>query len=182
MWPYDISKFSIAPSLEAYNAAKLEGKFVYSSVNQTLTSIKQVLSQGFPILFGIMVYEFLETKTTLTTGEVPVPNKNVEQQLGGHGIALVGYDDDIKKFTFLNSWGTKYGLPDKKGYFHIPYDYITDKDLAFDFWVLTYFGALTTPSPPAPPVPVPVPPFKLISAIYGSRSRRVNVTAKFFYS
>lgn len=181
IWPYDISKFSDAPPLVAYQNAKLYGKFVYSSVTQNLTSIKQALAQGYPIVFGIQVYESFELAQTLSTGEVPMPNTSTEQLLGGHGIALVGYDDSIQKFTFQNSWGTSVGLPQKRGFFHIPYAYLTDTNLACDFWVMTFFGSSSTLAPPAPPVP-PKPTFKLESAIYGSSSdasKREDVTEKF---
>jgi uncharacterized protein YvpB len=174
IWPYDISKFNVAPPLTAYKNANIYGKFVYSSVNQNLTSLKQTLVKGYPIVFGIQVYDSLENQEVISTGEVPIPDTSSEQLLGGHCIALVGYDDSIGKFTFQNSWGTSCGLPQKRGYFHIPYAYVTNPDLACDFWVLSFFG---TPAP----TPVVHTSFKLESAIYGSHSdisKRVDVTSK----
>ena len=54
--------------------------------------------------------------------------------LGGHAIVIVGYDEEKRLFTFRNSWGEDWG---DKGYGYLPYDYVCDKDLASDFWVIT---------------------------------------------
>jgi C1A family cysteine protease len=45
-----------------------------------------------------------------------------------------GYDDSKKAFIIRNSWGDAWG---QKGYFLMPYDYITSTDLADDFWTIT---------------------------------------------
>jgi C1A family cysteine protease len=44
---------------------------------------------------------------------------------------VCGYDDFKKVFIVRNSWGDK--LADK-GYYYIPYDYITNEELCDDFW------------------------------------------------
>ncbi len=45
----------------------------------------------------------------------------------------VGYDDSKQTFLIRNSWGPKWG---KKGYFTIPYAYLTSNRLASDFWTI----------------------------------------------
>jgi C1A family cysteine protease len=64
------------------------------------------------------------------TGKVPMPKKT-EKMLGGHAVLAVGYDDTKKVFIVRNSWGSGWG---DKGHFYMPYSYITNQDLAADFW------------------------------------------------
>jgi C1A family cysteine protease len=45
----------------------------------------------------------------------------------------VGYDDAQQRFIVRNSWGAGWGL---KGYFTLPYAYVTGTDLASDFWTI----------------------------------------------
>jgi C1A family cysteine protease len=66
------------------------------------------------------------------TGVVNMP-KAREKMLGGHAVMGVGYDNAAKRFTVRNSWGTDWG---KKGYFTLPYDYLTDRNLSDDFWTI----------------------------------------------
>ena len=56
-----------------------------------------------------------------------------EKLLGGHAVMAVGYDDTTEVFVIRNSWGNKWG---DKGYFYMPYKFITNTDLASDFWVV----------------------------------------------
>jgi C1A family cysteine protease len=48
-------------------------------------------------------------------------------------VAGVGYDDAKQWFIVRNSWGARWGL---RGYFTLPYAYVTDDDLASDFWTI----------------------------------------------
>ena len=49
----------------------------------------------------------------------------------------VGYDDEARRFTVRNSWGTAWG---QAGYFTMPYAYVTDDNLADDFWTIRLIG------------------------------------------
>jgi C1A family cysteine protease len=56
-----------------------------------------------------------------------------EPVLGGHAVCAVGYDTTRRWFLCRNSWGTKWGM---RGYFTIPFAYLTDSDLSADFWTI----------------------------------------------
>jgi C1A family cysteine protease len=70
-------------------------------------------------------------------GVVPLPGPR-EKVLGGHAVLAVGYDDAKQCFIVRNSWGTKWG---DKGHCYMPYAYLTDSDLAADFWTITLVEA-----------------------------------------
>ncbi len=39
--------------------------------------------------------------------------------MGGHSVAVVGYDDEQQAWVAVNSWGTRWG---DQGYFLVSYD------------------------------------------------------------
>jgi C1A family cysteine protease len=133
IWPYDITKFIEKPTQECYDYARKHKSISYKRVQQDEIHIKSVLNLGFPIVFGISVYESFESENVAKSGIVPLP-KNDERMLGGHAIVLVGYDEEKRLFTFRNSWGENWG---DKGYGYLPYEYVCDKNLSTDFWVIS---------------------------------------------
>ncbi len=56
-----------------------------------------------------------------------------EKAVGGHAVLAVGYDDTKQRVIVMNSWGTGWGV---KGYFTLPYGYLTDSNLADDLWTI----------------------------------------------
>jgi C1A family cysteine protease len=136
IWPYTISNFAkLAPSQAFTNTYKLTN-FIYTFINQDLTSIKQILSSNSPIVLGIYVYSSFESTNASKTGVIPVPNTKMEKLLGGHAILLVSYNDEKQYFQFQNSWGIGWG---DNGYGYIPYSYILDKNLSFDLCSVRFF-------------------------------------------
>jgi hypothetical protein len=57
-----------------------------------------------------------------------------EKCMGGHAVAIVGYDDATETYLIRNSWGEGWG---DGGYFHMPYSYLECDQLAFEFWTIT---------------------------------------------
>ena len=83
-------------------------------------------------MFGFTVYESFESAAVAKSGHVPLPASG-ESVVGGHAVVGVGYDDAQQRFIVRNSWGAGWGL---KGYFTLPYAYVTGTDLASDFWTI----------------------------------------------
>jgi C1A family cysteine protease len=132
LWPYDISKFRSKPSTRAYQDAMKHRAILYQRLNQTLQDLKGCLADGYPFVFGFSVYESFESDAVAKTGNMPMP-KPKEKLLGGHAVLAVGYDDATERFTVRNSWGPKWGMA---GYFTMPYAYMTESNLADDFWTI----------------------------------------------
>jgi C1A family cysteine protease len=129
-FPYDITKFTDVPPAEAFTSA-LNHRISTFHRLATLDQIKQCLALTTqPVLIGINVYESFETPEVAKTGIVPMP-KPGEQLLGGHDVAIFGYDDAKQCFKVLNSWGEAWG---DKGFFYLPYAYLTSE--AFDYWMV----------------------------------------------
>jgi C1A family cysteine protease len=61
-----------------------------------------------------------------------------EVYVGGNATMVLGYDDKNRMFLVRNSWSPKWGID---GYCWIPYDYLTNPDLAADFWAIQAVAA-----------------------------------------
>lgn len=132
MWKYDITKFTECPTQECYDEAKNHKSIEYKRVIQSLEQLKQCLIEGFPIVFGFNVYSSFETQEVAETGDMPMP-KEGEELLGGHAVCAVGFDDNRHVFIVRNSWGDSWG---DKGYFYMPYAFITNTSQCSDFWTV----------------------------------------------
>ena len=95
--------------------------------------MKGCLAEGYPFVFGFAVYSSFESDDVTRTGVVPMPDPNTEEQVGGHAVMAVGYDDGEQRFLVRNSWGTDWGMA---GYFTMPYAYLTDHQYSNDFWTI----------------------------------------------
>jgi C1A family cysteine protease len=132
MWKYDITKFTECPTQDCYDDAKNHKSIEYKRVVQSLEQLKQCLIEGFPFIFGFNVYSSFETQEVADTGDMPMP-KEGEELLGGHAVCAVGYDDNRRVFIVRNSWGDSWG---DKGYFYMPYAFITNTSQCSDFWTV----------------------------------------------
>lgn len=133
LWPYNISRFAVRPSAQAY-ADALNRRVTGYKRCQNFTAVKSALATGTPVIVGFDVYESFESDTVARTGVMPYPNVNTEQLLGGHAVCLVGYDDTHNWFIARNSWGTGWG---DRGYFYMPYQVIQDTSMSSDFWTIS---------------------------------------------
>jgi C1A family cysteine protease len=133
-WPYNINKFAVKPSVQAYTDA-LPYKIVNYYSLTTLNDMKTCLASGRCFVLGFNVYDYFQSQQMASTGILNMP-KSSESLLGGHAVLAVGYNETQKRFLVKNSWGKGWGLPNPNldGYFTMPYAYMTDPNLASDFW------------------------------------------------
>ena len=132
VWPYDIAEFAKKPPAKAYAEAVKDKAVSYSRLVPNLNQLKGCLASGYPFVFGFTVYESFESEEVAKTGQVPMPGSS-EKVLGGHAVLAMGYDDTHRRFLVRNSWGTQWG---EAGHFTMPYAYLTDSNLADDFWTV----------------------------------------------
>ena len=125
-WPYEASNFKKRPSQDCYDQAKDHNFFCeYERLNQDIDQFRACLHY---------------------CGDMPMPSREevLFNPVGMHMVMAVGYDDATQRMTVLNSWGTGWG---NKGYFYMPYDFIKDSNLCFDFWKISFACERGKPRP-----------------------------------
>lgn len=132
MWPYIIGKFKTRPSAGCYVEAAKHTAVTYQRLVQSLMQMQGCLASGYPFVFGFTVYESFESDAVARSGHAPMPRSG-EPVVGGHAVCAVGYDTARRWFICRNSWGKTWGM---RGYFTLPFAYLTDTDLAADFWTI----------------------------------------------
>ena len=132
-WPYDPTQVKVKPSAQCYiDGAKYKALTYLSLANSDITSLKTCLAQGYPFVIGVLLYSGFEGWKTSHTGVVAMPGMT-DKFLGRHSMLAVGYSDTDQQFIVRNSWGKWFG---DQGYVYMPYPYLTNTTLAFDFWTM----------------------------------------------
>ena len=132
-WPYDISKFSKLPSLNSFRNQYKINSFLYNFIQNgpnLINDIKNSLISKNVVLFGMKIYSSFMTPYVQNTGIVPIPNTKTEVLMGGHCMAIIGYDETKKYIICQNSWGISWG---DKGKCYLPYALIQNNNLCMDF-------------------------------------------------
>jgi C1A family cysteine protease len=140
LWPYVVQKFATNPPKNVWdNAATHKVTSYHSIADGDLESMKVLISQGYLVGFGFAVFDYFLT-ASMASKAVLIRPKTSEVMQGGHAVCLVGYDDNktmpdgsVGAFLVRNSWGTNWGL---NGYYWMAYNYVSDKRLCNDFWVV----------------------------------------------
>lgn len=133
-WPYDMDQVNEEPAEEAYNEA---AEFLVEDmqlVPTTLDGWRGALAEGYPIIFGLSLYESFDKHKKRGLVPTPSPKETSRASHGGHSMLCVGYSDPDKVFIVRNSWGESWG---DKGYCYIPYDYLMNaKYNDGDSWII----------------------------------------------
>jgi C1A family cysteine protease len=145
MWPYIISEFTQKPQSNCYEDALNHLVTSYHRLTQDVNQLKSCLAEGYPFVFGFTVYDSFESQQVAQSGVLNLPAPG-EKAIGGHAVMAVGYDDKSQRFIIRNSWGTDWG---QQGYFTMPYAYLTNTNLADDFWTIRLIMANAALKKPA---------------------------------
>ena len=115
--PYWDTNYTSQPSSSAVTEAAQFRATNWRRGNDT-SQIKAALVNRNPVVGGIKVYQQL---MALSGGD-SVYNTASGQNLGGHAVTIVGYDDDRYggAFKVINSWSQNWG---DNGFFWMPYNF-----------------------------------------------------------
>lgn len=129
LWTYD--KIGEPPPLTVYADAINQMALEYQRVDVTRQGINEVIFIGHPIVVGVNVYQEFESDEVAATGLIPLPRAG-QTPIAAHSVLVGAYGPEGD--TFLNSWDTWWGLPDKKGYGRFAPGYLERE--GSDFWTL----------------------------------------------
>ncbi len=160
-WPYVAANVNLIPPAKCDTDAaanKITGAYNLGaggvSQTQIVTNIEVALANALPVLLAFSVYESFMCAQVAATGIVPVPNTRTEALDGGHEVVIVGILPAQSLFVVANSWGAGWG---DRGYFYLPFAYVLNSNLAFEFLAFHTAGSAPPPPPPPPPTPNPAP-------------------------
>ncbi|MBS0660531.1 MAG: hypothetical protein JSR82_20105 [Verrucomicrobia bacterium] len=133
-WPYEEDSVNEEPSQEAYDEAS---EFLVEDMQLVpchLESWKTALAEGYPIIFGIGLYDSFDKQRKRGLVPMPSPKEASRASHSGHAMLCVGYSDPDQVFIVRNSWGEDWG---DDGYCYIPYNYlINPRHNDGDSWII----------------------------------------------
>ena len=133
IWPYrDGAAWNVRPPEPAYTTAQARQVLGYRRVPQSDVQIAAAVAARLPVVFGALIYEQMMDDICARTGVVNTPSPTA-RPVGGHAMLIVGYDFASRVFEVRNSWGRGWG---RSGYCTFPMEYLTNPQLASDFWVI----------------------------------------------
>lgn len=132
-WPYIVSRYFLAPPPSVNQDRVGYPDFDYERVDVDAVAVKTALSEGFPVIIGLSLYDSFEGDTVAATGIVPMPNLQTERVVGGHCMLAIGYGQHSGLIKVRNSWGADWG---DKGNCYIPEEIIGSTDYGSDYWII----------------------------------------------
>jgi C1A family cysteine protease len=116
--PYSDSDCSLMPNATQRSLAANYAIANYYTVPIDAEAIKTFLADNRPVIVaGPVNKDFTRQKN----GDIL--DNFTGRSIGGHCYCIVGYDDNLQAFKFMNSWGTSWGT---EGFGYISYDHIAD--------------------------------------------------------
>ncbi|MFN3315228.1 MAG: C1 family peptidase [Raineya sp.] len=104
---------------ENYRIAEYRRLFLANSKDK-ISPIKKTIAANKPVVIGLQCFSesFIKAKDSIWK-PTEVEIKQLLNEEGGHALCVVGYDDKLKAFEIVNSWGTNWG---NKGFLWIAYE------------------------------------------------------------
>lgn len=126
LWQYDPARFASAPDAAAVAAERHLVVVNAEQLELDEDTIVATLHAGYPVAFGITIFESFESSAATKTGRIELP-RNGEHVVGGHALLGCGVylDGGERRVRFQNSWGA-WG---EDGFGSLPMSYLTNPGL-----------------------------------------------------
>lgn len=140
--------FDLDPSSTAKtNAANYKLTDYYRFTIIDVDKIKHYLYKGYPVIIGVIVdkaFQLDGEKQFIKQNDGRLVWKDYkDNERFKHAVLICGYDDAIKAFKILNSWGSKWG---NNGFIWIDYDFFkTAISLPIPLFPEIYVGFIKRP-------------------------------------
>lgn len=128
VWPYNTLNLSITPTEESYIDARTRTIDSYYKCRD-FEDILDALNNDVPVVTAIKTYSNFSRLGWTGTSKLTLPESR-DLNMGGHSVALVGYNRQTQQLIAKNSFGPLWG---DRGYFYIPFEYAEDGFL--DSWI-----------------------------------------------
>lgn len=146
-FPYDARTCSALPSPQTKQAAEPFAVAEWRRVNvQDEVEVKTQIFSGIPVVIGMIVDNAFQN---LQRGSIYTSPDNIDQ--GAHAMVVVGYDDNLRAFKVINSWGASWA---DGGFGWVGYSAF--KSLVREGYTVPDIVLPPRPTPRPTPVPNPV--------------------------
>lgn len=133
-WPFDEDLVNETPDDDAYEEAAGFRVEDVAVVPTELDSWRSCLAEGYPIIFGLDVFNSFDDHRRKGLVSMPSRRESRRDSHSAHAMLCVGYSDPDRVFIVRNSWGRSWG---DRGYCYIPYDYLlSDRYNHGDSWTI----------------------------------------------
>jgi len=118
--PYNETDYQTQPSEEIRQKAKPFRIDYWRQVNvMDIKEVKAQVNAGYPVVIGAALDEGFKAAKT-EGGNEYVWRSVIGNNIGGHAMLVVGFDDSRNAFKVMNSWGSLWG---NNGYCWIDYSF-----------------------------------------------------------
>ncbi len=141
IFPYNQYNCSTQPNSSQIEAAYpyriISYEYLFINGNVIIDNLKSYLASGDIFVVAIPVYYNFYN---IPNDPNYVYNSPSGSYQGGHGITVVGYNDNLQAFKVVNSWGTNWGYG---GFANLSYNFI--QNYAWEAWRMEDYIEQQTP-------------------------------------
>ncbi|MDO4301955.1 MAG: GBS Bsp-like repeat-containing protein [Clostridia bacterium] len=131
--PYNTYNYTTKPNssqiAEANEYKIYDYSYISANDSNKVDKIKNEINQNNPAIIGVEIYPDLDNLGSSNK----IYDSISGNSRGGHALCLIGYDDSLNAFKFINSWGNRWGI---SGFGYISYSLIENSAVTYDIYIV----------------------------------------------